>query len=165
MSRMKELKSLAKQAKEQKNKEKYEEIRGDIFREFDFDIGKFGLGGLLYKKGKKLLEKSGLIDDLPSMYRKMRDAKDKGDFKKFKKYKSKSTNVVKDSKSMKQFQKELDEDLPLPKNFKPTKKKPEGKVVSITKKVWVVKLGVLVKLSEVLILRVLDSGYFRNNFF
>ena len=54
--------------------------------------------------------------------------------KKFKKYKSKSTNVVKDSKSMKQFQKELDEDLPLPKNFKPTKKKPEGKVVSITKK-------------------------------
>ena len=134
MSRMKQLQALAKEAREKGDRDKYEMIRGDIFKEFDFDIGKFGVGGFLLKKGKKLLEKTGVIDDLPAMYRKMRDAKDKGDFKKFKKYKSKATEVVKDSKSMKQFQKELDEDLPLPKNYKPIKKKPEGKVIKINKK-------------------------------
>ena len=134
MSRMKQLQALAKEAREKGDRDKYEMIRGDIFKEFDFDIGKFGVGGFLLKKGKKLLEKTGVIDDLPAMYRKMRDAKDKGDFKKFKKYKSKATEVVKDSKSMKQFQKELDEDLPLPKNYKPIKKKPEGKVIKIKKK-------------------------------
>ena len=53
MSRMKQLQSLAKEAREKGDREKYEQIRGDIFREFDFDIGKFAKGGGVAVKGLK----------------------------------------------------------------------------------------------------------------
>ena len=51
MSRMNQLKSLAKEAKQKGDREKYEQIRGDIFREFDFDIGKFAKGGGVVARG------------------------------------------------------------------------------------------------------------------
>ena len=53
MSRMNQLKALAKEAKRKGDKEKYEQIRGDIFKEFDFDIGKFGIGGEIKKAATK----------------------------------------------------------------------------------------------------------------
>ena len=53
MSRLKQLQSLAKEAREKGDREKYEQIRGDIFREFDFDIGKFAKGGGVAVKGLK----------------------------------------------------------------------------------------------------------------
>ena len=53
MSRMNQLKALAKEAREKGDREKYEMIRGDIFREFDFDIGKFAKGGGVAVKGLK----------------------------------------------------------------------------------------------------------------
>ncbi len=55
MSRMNQLKALAKEAKQKGDKEKYEQIRGDIFKEFDFDIGKFGGGGeIKYDKSSQM---------------------------------------------------------------------------------------------------------------
>ena len=56
MSRMKELKSLATAAKEEGDEDKYNLIRGDIFKEFDFDIGKYSgkvFGGRIKKKKRK----------------------------------------------------------------------------------------------------------------
>ena len=47
------VREIAKEAKEKGNREKYEQIRGDIFREFDFDIGKFAKGGGVAVKGLK----------------------------------------------------------------------------------------------------------------
>ena len=55
MSRMKQLQALAKEAREKGDRDKYEMIRGDIFKEFDFDIGKFGGGGeIKYDKGSQM---------------------------------------------------------------------------------------------------------------
>lgn len=55
MSRMKQLQALAKEAREKGDRDKYEMIRGDIFKEFDFDIGKFGDGGeIKYDKGSQM---------------------------------------------------------------------------------------------------------------
>ena len=52
MSRMNQLQAMAKEAREKGDRDKYEMIRGDIFKEFDFDIGKFGGGGEVRGKGK-----------------------------------------------------------------------------------------------------------------
>ena len=61
MSRMNQLKALAKEAKQKGDKEKYEQIRGDIFKEFDFDIGKFGVGGAIRKVLKKIKRKKDRV--------------------------------------------------------------------------------------------------------
>jgi hypothetical protein len=55
MSRRKQLESLAAEAKEKGDKDKYDEIRGDIFREFNFDIGKFSRGGGVAVRGVKFI--------------------------------------------------------------------------------------------------------------
>ena len=116
MSRMKQLQALAKEAREKGDRDKYESIRGDIFREFDFDIGKFGLGGLL-NKGRKLLQKSGVIDDLTTIYRKQREAKAAGNLKEFKKYKEKASKIIMRDppKFLKDFLDQIDKDLPITK--------------------------------------------------
>jgi len=55
MSRMNQLQAMAKEAREKGDRDKYEMIRGDIFKEFDFDIGKFGGGGeIKYDKGSQM---------------------------------------------------------------------------------------------------------------
>ena len=51
-SRMRQLQDLANDAREKGDKDEYEMIRGDIFKEFNFDIGKFVLGGIVRKKKK-----------------------------------------------------------------------------------------------------------------
>ena len=116
MSRMKQLQALAKEAREKGDRDKYESIRGDIFREFDFDIGKFGLGGLL-NKGRKLLQKSGVIDDLTTIYRKQREAKAAGNLKEFKKYTEKANKEIQRDppKFLKDFLDQMDKDLPISK--------------------------------------------------
>lgn len=116
MSRMKQLQALAKEAREKGDRDKYETIRGDIFREFDFDIGKFGLGGLL-DKGRKFLEKKGVIDDLPTIYKKIRKAKESGNFKDFRKLKEKAIKKVSKNppKFLQKFMDAVDKDLPLTK--------------------------------------------------
>lgn len=56
MSRMQELKSLATAAREQGDEIKYNLIRGDIFKEFNFDIGEYSgkvFGGRIKKKKRK----------------------------------------------------------------------------------------------------------------
>ena len=55
MSRMNQLQAMAKEAREKGDRDKYEMIRGYIFKEFDFDIGKFGGGGeIKYDKGSQM---------------------------------------------------------------------------------------------------------------
>ena len=53
MSRRKQLEALAKEARDKNDRDNYEEVRGDIFREFNFDIGKFSKGGGVAIRGLK----------------------------------------------------------------------------------------------------------------
>jgi len=53
---MRQLQDLANDAREKGDKDEYEMIRGDIFKEFNFDIGKFAHGGIVHKK-KKIINK------------------------------------------------------------------------------------------------------------
>ena len=75
MSRMKQLQALAKEAREKGDRDKYEMIRGDIFKEFDFDIGKFGIGGAIKKAATKSIMRT--VGKLTNREKKNKDKKKK----------------------------------------------------------------------------------------